>query len=77
MGDSFFDAFDDKIEANWDEVTDERVQALFKNLSDQDAERIFDEMKSAIAANNKRKSIISVSCVVLQEVVKLGLKSLG
>ena len=72
----FFDAFDDEIEANWDEVTEERVNALFGKLKEQDAERIFTEMKEAINVNNRNKAIAQIGLLVLQEAVKLGVKAL-
>lgn len=77
MSNDFFDAFEeDGFEADWSKVTEERVQKFFDKLSEQDAERVFSEMKKAIETNNKRKALISVGTVVLQEAVKLGLKAL-
>lgn len=77
MGDDFFDAFDDKIDADWSKVSDEKVEELFQKLSDQDAEQVFDQIKQAIETNNKRKGLVRVGAVILQEAVKLGLKSLS
>ncbi len=76
MSDDFFSAFGDEIEADWDEVTEERVNTLFNKLEEQDAERIFTEMKNAIDVNNRNKAIAQIGFLVLQEAAKLGLKAL-
>lgn len=76
MGDDFFDEFDDKIDADWSAVNKEKIEELFKKLSKQEAERIFEAMKEAIAMNNKKKALAKMGLILIQEAINLGLKAI-
>lgn len=74
MGDEFFDAFEGGIEADWTHITKTKVAELYKRLNDQDADKVFEALKAVIDANNKRRSVIKATMLILQESLKLGLK---
>lgn len=70
----FFDNFDNKIEIDWNKITTEKLDKMFKQLSEQEATEVFNQMQAAIDTNNKRKTMIKWSFIALQLAIKYGLK---
>jgi arsenate reductase-like glutaredoxin family protein len=74
MSDDFFDDFPEGIEVDWSKISDKELDQLIATLSKQDVEKIFNELRTVIDTNNKRKSIVSVTLKILQVAVSLGMK---
>lgn len=74
MGDDFFDAFGDEIAVDWSKIKESDLDRLITKLGDQEAEKIFSELKEAIEISNRNKAIVKTTLAVLQTVVKLGAK---
>ena len=70
----FFDAFEDGIVIKWDNIKEEDLEKLVDTLDEQNAEAIFNELKSVIETNKSRKAIVKTTMTVLKVAVKLGMK---
>ena len=74
MGDGFFDAFDGEINVDWSKISESDLDQMIAKLDDQDADKLFDDLKAAIETNNRNKAIVKTTLAALQTAVKLGMK---
>lgn len=74
MSDDFFDAFGDEIQVDWSKVTENDIQKMLEKLDNQEASRIFDELKTVIEQNNKKKAIAKSVMTAIEVLGKLGAK---
>ena len=71
----FFDRIRGKrLKAKWETISDENIEGWYKDLDDQDVERVFEELQGVINNNNKKKALIKASVAILKMAADVGIK---
>lgn len=63
-----------ELKVKWEKITQENIADWYKELDDQDVDRVFAELQNVIDDNNRKKALIKASVTILKMAAKLGVK---
>lgn len=63
-----------EFNVKWEKITQKNIADWYKELDDQDVDRVFAELQDIIDSNNKKKALVKASVTILKMAGELGLK---